>query len=71
MNSFGKHFGKFARKGSFFPKRQLLRESEVFTRLPISDSDFSEMITNRGKSRQIGMPTECWLSIYTVGINSK
>jgi len=29
------------------------------------------MITNRGNSWPIGMPTECWLSMCTVGINSK
>jgi len=28
------------------------------------------MITNRGKSRQVGMPTG-WFYIYTVEINSK
>ena len=33
--------------------------------------DFSEMIIKREKSRQVSTPTECWLSIYMVGINSK
>jgi len=40
-------------------------------RFPTSSRDFSEMITNLGKSWQTGAPTECWLSIRTVGINSK
>jgi len=31
----------------------------------------NDLITNLGKSRLVGAPTECWLSIYTVGINSK
>jgi len=55
--------GLFFQKGNFCAK--------IFTRLPTSSRDFPEMITNRGKSRWIGQPTEFWLSICTVGINSK
>jgi len=40
-------------------------------RLPTSGRDFFETITNRGESRQVGQPTECWFSICTVEINSK
>jgi len=29
----------------------------------------SEMITNLWKWWQVGVPTECWLSIRTVGVN--
>jgi len=36
-----------------------------------SSRDFSEMITNLETSWQVGAPTECWLSIRTVGINLK
>jgi len=68
VNPFGKHLWKFARKGSFFQKRQLLRERRQ--QLPNSGRDFSEMNTNLGKSRLVGVPMECWLSICTVGINS-
>jgi len=56
-----------------FPKRQLLRENlhATFDFRP-RFHHFSEMITNRGMLRQVGMPTECWLSTCTVGIiNSK
>ena len=46
---FGKHLRKCARKGSFPPKKPpfLLDHSQRF---PISGRDFSEMITNLGKS---------------------
>jgi len=37
---------------------------------PTWSHDFSEMITNLGKSWQVGTPMECWLSIRTVGIHS-
>jgi len=40
-------------------------------RFPTSGRDFSEMITNLGTWWQVGTPMECWLSIRTVGINSK
>jgi len=43
-----KHFQKFAHKGAFFQKRQLLLEDRQ--RLPTSGHDFSEMNTNHGKS---------------------
>jgi len=69
VNPFGIHFWKFVRKGSFFQKGQLLRERRQ--RLSTSGRDFAEMNTNLGKSRLVGTPTECWLSIRTVGINSK
>jgi len=69
MNPFGKRFLKFARKGSFQQKGQLLRENRQ--QLPTSGHDICKMIINRGKSRLIGAPTECWLSICTVVINSK
>jgi len=49
MNPFGKHLWKFAG----FQKGQILREH--CQRLPTSSRDFSEMITNRGKSQQVGM----------------
>jgi len=60
VNPFGKHFRKFARKGSFFEKGQLLREHRQ--RVLTSGRDICE-ITNRGKSRLVGAPTECWLSM--------
>jgi len=66
VNAFGIIFWKFARKGSFFPKNRDHRQ-----RFPTSIHDFSEMITNLGKSWQVGAPIECWLSIRTIGINSK
>jgi len=56
-------------RGLFPPKSQLLREYRQW--LPTSGRDICEMITNLGKSRLVGAPTECWLSISTVGINSK
>ena len=53
-----------------FPKKPLywLDRSQRF---PTSGIDFSEMITNLGTSWQVGPPVECWLSIDTVGMNSK
>jgi len=69
MNPFRKRFWKFARKGSFFQKSQKVREHSQ--QVPTSGPDICEMNTNRRKSRQVGTPTECWLSICTVGINSK
>ena len=68
--AFGKHLWKFARKGSFFPQKTpfWLDQSQRF---PTSGRDFSEMITNLGKSWQVGPPVECWLSTDTVGMNSK
>ena len=70
MWDFGKHLWKFAGKGSFFPKKppSLLDRSQRF---PTSGRDFSETITNLGKSWQVGPPVECWLSIDTVGMTSK
>jgi len=66
VNPFGIIFWKFALKGSFFPKNHDHRQ-----RFPTSSRNFSKMITNLGKSWQVGVPMECWLSIRTVGINSK
>ena len=40
-------------------------------RFPTSGIDISETITNLRKSWQVGPPVECWLSINTVGMNSK
>jgi len=68
VNPFGKHLWKFAIKGSFFQKGQFL--SERHQRLRTWGRDICEMITNLGKSQLVGMPTECWLSICSVGINS-
>ena len=64
------HLWKFARKGYFFQKKPQfwLHRSRRF---PTSAIDFSETITNLGKSWQVGTPVECWLSIDTVGMNSK
>ena len=69
MNCFGNIFENLPVRGLFFQKGQLLHEHRQW--LPTSGRNICEMNTNRGKSRQVGMPTECWLSIYTVGINSK
>jgi len=66
VNPFGLIFWKFALKESFFPKKRDHRQ-----RFPTSSLDFSEMITNLGKSWQVGAPMECWLSIRTIVINSK
>ena len=63
------NFWKFARKGPFFQKGQRLPKNRH--RLPTSGRDICETNTNRGKSRLVGTPTECWLSICNVGINSK
>ena len=70
VRSFGIIFWKFAHKGSFFKKKPpvLLDHSQQFR---TSGCDFSKMITNLGKSWQVGAPMECWLSVHTVGINSK
>jgi len=51
-----------------FPIGQLLREHRQ--RLPTLGRDICEMNTNRGKSRQVGTPVDCWLSICAAGINS-
>ena len=56
-------------RGLFFRKRQIL--GDRLQRLRTSGRDISEMVTNLGKSWQVGQPTECWLSTCTVGINSK
>jgi len=69
VNPFTKHLWKFASKGSFCQKGHKVREHRQ--RLPTSDRDFSEMNTNRGKSWHVCTHVECWLSIRTVGINSK
>ena len=58
--SFWKHFFKFALKGSFSKKN--LDHPQWY---PTSGRDFSEIITNLGKSWQVGAPMECWLSIRT------
>ena len=42
-----------------------------FTSPPTSGIDFSETITNLGKSWQVGLPVEYWLSVDTFGMNSK
>jgi len=52
----------------FFPKRSTFAWKSSTT--PNLGRDICEMITNRGNSRPIGAPTECWLSICTHGINS-
>jgi len=52
-----------------FSKRQIL--GDCLQRLRASGRDISETITNLGKSWHVGQPTECWLSICTLGINSK
>jgi len=56
-------------RGLFFQKGHLMCERRQW--FPTSGRDFSEMNTNLGKSQLVGTPTECWLSIHTVGINSK
>jgi len=66
VKPFGIIFWKFALKWSFFRKNRDHRQ-----RFPTSSRDFSETITNLGKSRQVGAPMESWLSIRTVEINSK
>jgi len=57
------------------PVRGLFPKRSCFAWTSSTTSDFScdicEMITNLGKSRLVGAPMECWLSICTVGINSK
>ena len=68
VTPFGINFWKFPRKESFFQK-ELFGKNLPWLRT--SGRDVYEMITNRGKSRRVGEPTECWLSICTVGINSK
>jgi len=69
MNPFGTNFWQFACKGSFFPKTS----DGTWSSLTTSDfrpCNFSEMNTNRRKSWQVGTPVECWLSIFTIGINA-
>ena len=56
-------------RGLFSPKTSILAWSK--SKFPTSGIDFSETITNLGKSWQVGTPAECWLSIDTVGMNSK
>ena len=54
----------------FPPKTSIL----AWSKSTISDFRprfFSETIKNLGKSWQVGTPVECWLSIDTVGKNSK
>ena len=63
MNPVGKMFWKFAHKGSFFQKTLQFCLIRV--------NDFRLQVTNLGKSWQVGAPVECWLFIYTVGMNSK
>jgi len=60
--AFGKHLRKFAHKGSFFPKKPpfWLDQSQRF---PTSGIDFSEMITNLGKSWQLGW-TACGMLAF-------
>ena len=67
--SFRKTFLKICLYGDIFPKRQIL--GNHLQRLRTSGRDIYEMNTNRAKSPWVGQPTECWLSISTVGINSK
>jgi len=66
---FGKHLWIFGRKGSFFPKPPFLLDQSQ--RFPTSGRDFSETITNLGKSWQVGPLVECWRSTDTVEMNSK
>jgi len=66
VNPFGNIFFLNLPLRGFFPKNRDHRQ-----RFSTSSGDFSEMITNLGKSWQVGAPMECWFSIRTVGINSK
>jgi len=66
VNPFRIIFWKLPLRGLFFQKYRDHRQ-----RFPTSNRDFSEMITNLGKSWQVGAPMECRLSIRTVGINSE
>jgi len=56
-------------RGLFSQKTQFLLDQSQ--RFPTSACDFSETITNLGKSLQVGTPVECWLSTDTVGMNSQ
>jgi len=64
-----RNFENLSARGLFSPKRQLLVEN--LQRLWTSGRYISEIITNRGNSRPIGPSKECWLSICTIGINSR
>jgi len=66
MNPFGIIFLKICPQRVFFPKNR-----DHCQWFPTSSCDFSEVITNLGKWWQVGVPVECWFSIYTVGMNSK
>ena len=57
VNPFGKHFWKLARKGSFSKKVNFCVNVVNDFRLHAAIS------ANLGKSRLVGAPTECWLSM--------
>jgi len=62
-------FENLSVRSLLFEKGQLLGDRRQ--RLRNSGRDICGMITNLGKLWQVGQPTECWLSICTLGINSK
>jgi len=64
-----RNFQNLPCKGLFFPKAHVFWSHRE--RLPTSDRDMCEMITNLGKSLLVGAPMECWLSVCTIGINPK
>jgi len=65
------NFWKIARKWPFFQKTSTFACTENRQRLSTTGCDICETNTNRGKSWQVGTSVECWLSICTIGINSK
>jgi len=67
----GNIFENLPVRGLFLPKTKKQILGNRLQRLRTSGRDISEMITNLGKSWQVGQPTECWLSICTLGIKSK
>ena len=69
MWGFGKHLWKFARKGSLSPKNLYYGMIKVNDfRIPAAISPKRLQIL---QSWQVGTPVQCWLSIDTVGMNSK
>ena len=70
MSACGENIGKnLPVRGLFSQKPPFLLDQSQ--RFPTSGRDFSEMVTNLGKSWQVGPPVECWLSTDTVGMNWK